>query len=74
MANRLTVQESINPYTKGTVKQSSSIPSRAIVNNGSSAAITLTFEDGTTAALWMAQGTLYPIACIGSSADVLFLY
>ena len=74
MANRLTVQESINPYTKGTVGTSSATVSRAVVNNGTSNDITLTFEDGTTAVLHMVKGTLYPIACTGSSASVLFLY
>ena len=42
-----TVQESTNPYFKGVVGTSSSIPSRAIVNNAGSTDITITFADGT---------------------------
>ena len=69
-----TVQESTNPYFKGVVGTSSSIPSRAIVNNASSASIDITFSDGTEAAVYMVQGTLYPIAATASSANVLYLY
>lgn len=69
-----TVQESTNPYFKGVVGTSSSTPSRAIVNNASSASIDITFSDGTTSAVYMVQGTLYPIAATASSANVLYLY
>jgi len=68
------VQESTNPYFKGVVGTTSSVPSRAIVNNASSAAVNITFSDGTVGAVYMVQGTLYPIAAIASSASVLYLY
>ena len=69
-----TVQESTNPYFKGVVGTSSSPPSRAIINNGSSASVNITFADGTVGAVYMVQGTLYTIAATASSASVLYLY
>ena len=69
-----TVQESTNPYFAGVVGTSSSTPSRAIVNNASSAAVNITFADGVVAAVYMVQGTVYPIAATASSANVLYLY
>lgn len=69
-----TVQESTNPYFKGVVGTSSSTPSRAIVNNATSASVNITFADGTVGAVYMVQGTLYPIAATASSASVLYLY
>ena len=72
-----TVQESTNPYFKGVVGTSSinsDTPSRAIVNNASAASVNLTYPDGTTVALYMEQGTLYPISITASSASLLYLY
>ena len=72
-----TVQESINPYFKGvvgTTSISSAIPSKAIVNNETAASVNLTYQDGTTVALFMIQGVVYPIAVVESSASLLFLY
>ena len=69
-----TSQESGNPYFKGVVGTSSSIPSRAIMNNGSSASITITFADGVVAAVYMEQGRLYKISATASSASILYLY
>ena len=69
-----TVQESTSPYFKGVVGTSSTTPSRAIVNNGSSASVNITFADGAVAAVYMVQGELYPISAIASSASVLYLY
>ena len=69
-----TVQESTNPYFKGVVGTTSSTPSRAIINNATSAAVNITFADGTVAAVYMIQGQLYSIAAIASSAAVLYLY
>ena len=57
-----TSQEAGNPYFKGVVGTSSSIPSRAIMNNGSSAAVNITFADGVVAAVFMEQGRLYKIS------------
>ena len=53
-----TSQESGNPYFKGVVGTSSSIPSRAIMNNGSSASVNITFADGVVAAVYMEQGSI----------------
>ena len=72
-----TVQESTNPYFAGVVGTSStspSTPSRALINNGSSAAVDITFADGVVGAVYMVQGTLYPIAATASGASVLYLY
>ena len=69
-----TVQESTNPYFAGVVGTSSSTPSRAIVNNGSSASVNITFADGVVGAVYMVQGTVYPIAATASSASILYLY
>ena len=69
-----TVQESNNPYFKGVVGTSSTTPSRAIVNNGASADISITFADGTVGVVHMVKGTLYPISATASSASVLYLY
>ena len=69
-----TVQESVNPYFGGVVGTSSSIPSRALVNNATSASVNVTFADGVVAAVYMVQGTLYPIAATASSASLLYLY
>ena len=69
-----TVQESTNPDYKGVVGTTSSTPSRAIVNNAASASVNITFADGTVGAVYMVQGTLYPIAATASSASVLYLY
>ena len=69
-----TEQESTNPYCAGVVGTSSSTPSRALINNGSSAAINITFADGVVGAVYMVQGTLYPISATASSASVLYLY
>jgi|7_EtaG_2_1085326.scaffolds.fasta_scaffold55049_3 hypothetical protein len=72
-----TVQESTNPYFSGVVGTSSTnsrTPSRAIVNNGSAASVNLTYRDGTTVALYMLQGVVYPISITGSSASLLYLY
>ena len=69
-----TSQESGNPYFKGVVGTSSSIPSRAIMNNGSSASVNITFADGVVAAVYMEQGRLYKISAIASSASILYLY
>ena len=69
-----TVQESTNPYFAGVVGTSSSTPSRALINNASSAAVNVTFADGVVAAVYMVQGTLYPIAATASSASLLYLY
>ena len=46
-----TVQESTNPYFAGVVGTSSSTPSRALINNASSAAVNVTFADGVVAAI-----------------------
>ena len=69
-----TVQESNNPYFKGVVGTSSTTPSRALINNGASASVNITFADGTVGAVYMVKGTLYPISAIASSASVLYLY
>jgi hypothetical protein len=72
-----TVQESTNPYFKGVVGTASTntdTPSRALVNNGSAASVNLTYKDGTVVALYMIQGTLYPISAVASSASLLYLY
>jgi|TARA_R110001583_G_scaffold192162_1_gene358387 hypothetical protein len=69
-----TSQEAGNPYFKGVVGTSSSIPSRAIMNNGSSAAVNITFADGVVAAVFMEQGRLYKISATASSASILYLY
>jgi hypothetical protein len=69
-----TVQESTNPNFAGVVGTSSTTPSRALVNNGSSASVNVTFADGVVAAVYMVQGTLYPIAATASSASLLYLY
>ena len=69
-----TVQEASNPYFKGVVGQTSSVPSRAIINNATSAPINITYANGTVSALYMTQGVLYQIAATASSADVLYLY
>ena len=69
-----TVQESTNPYFAGVVGTSSSTPSRALINNGSSASVNITFADGVVGAVYMVQGTLYPISATASSANVLYLY
>ena len=69
-----TVQEATNSYFGGVVAQTSSKPSRAIINNAASASINITFSDGTVGAVYMVQGTLYHISAIASSADVLYLY
>ena len=75
-----TVQESVNPhyYATGTIKSDSvgvAIPSRAVVNNGTAADVTLTFEDGTTQAIHMLKGVVYPFAAIGASGGTaIFIY
>jgi len=69
-----TSQESGNPYFKGVVGTTSSTPSRAIMNNGSSASVNITFADGVVAAVYMEQGRLYKISAIASSASILYLY
>lgn len=69
-----TVQEATNSYVAGVVGQTSSTPSRAIINNASAASINITFADGTVGAVYMLQGVLYHISAIASSADVLYLY
>jgi hypothetical protein len=72
-----TVQESTNPYfvgVVGTSSESSAIPSRAVVNNGTAASVNLTYADGTVVALYMLQGVLYPISITASSASLLYLY
>lgn len=69
-----TSQEAGNPYFKGVVGTSSSIPSRAIMNNASSASVNITFADGVVAAVYMEQGRLYKISATASSASILYLY
>ena len=69
-----TVQESTSPYFKGVVGTSSTIPSKAIMNNGSSASVNITFADGVVAAVYMVQGELYPISATASSASILYLH
>ena len=69
-----TVQESTNPYFLGVIGTSSTIPSRALVNNGSAASVNLTYPDGTVVALYMLQGVVYPISVTASSASLLYLY
>ena len=44
------------------------------INNGSSASVNITFADGVVGAVYMVQGTLYPIAATASSASLLYLY
>ena len=69
-----TVQESTSPYFAGVVGTTSSTPSRALINNGTSAAVNITFADVVVGAVYMVQGTLYPISATASSASVLYLY
>tara|TARA_R110002020_G_scaffold331857_1_gene547327 strand:- start:9 stop:242 length:234 start_codon:yes stop_codon:yes gene_type:complete len=69
-----TVQESTNPYFKGVVGTTSSVPSRALVNNGAAASVNVTFADGVVGAVYMLQGVVYPIAATASSASLLYLY
>ena len=39
-----------------------------------SASVNITFADGVVGAVYMVQGTLYPISATASSASVLYLY
>jgi hypothetical protein len=77
MANRLTVQESINPYAKASIPGASTAAdvSRAVVNNDDSELVACTFEDGTVVNIWLIQGVVYPLALIKTDdAGVVFLY
>ena len=72
-----TVQESVSPYYKAEVSDTSAgnSVSRALVNNGSSTDIDITYIDGNTISLYMLQGVIYPVAAIKTnSTDVVFLY
>ena len=73
--NDWTPQESLAPFIKAVVSDGSVVdPSRAVVNKGSGASVTLTIG-GEDVAIYMLQGVVYKISATKSSSNnVVFLY
>tara|TARA_Y100000592_G_scaffold50078_1_gene79296 strand:- start:308 stop:562 length:255 start_codon:yes stop_codon:yes gene_type:complete len=73
--NSWTSQESVAPFIKAVVSDGSVVdPSRAVVNKGSGASVTLTIG-GEEVAIYMLQGVVYKISATKSSSNnIVFLY
>ena len=74
--NDFAVQESVAPYTKAVVADTTNgnDACRAVHMKGTSASVNLTVN-GAVVAFWLLKGYTYPISATKSSSpDVVFLY
>jgi len=73
--NSWSAQESVAPYIKAVVSTGAEVSaSRAVINVGTAASITLTIG-GKDVAIFLNKGEIYPISATKSSSNnIIFLY
>ena len=81
MANRLTVQESVNPFTKAlnkTATTSGADKTKAVQRTDDSGLVTVVMADGNSVAFWFIKGEVFNISITGhtnAGSEVLnYLY